>query len=75
MRQRVGHPFGVYQSIRAWGEFDWPLARIIGFANRETPLTLETETGRQLAEPGRQFVIDFFRALKRAAEPYGDSSI
>jgi hypothetical protein len=67
--------FGIYQSIRSWGEFDWPLARIIGFANRETPLTLETETGKQLAEPGRRLVTDFFRELKRAAEPYGDSSL
>jgi len=67
--------FGIYRSIRSWGEFDWPLARIIGFANRETPLTLETETGQQLAESDRQFVIDFFRALKSAAEPYGDSSL
>jgi HD superfamily phosphodiesterase len=67
--------FGIYQAIRSWGEFDWPLARIIGFANRETPLTLETETGKHLAEPGRQLVVDFFRELRRAAEPYGDSSL
>ena len=67
--------FGIYQNIRSWVEFDWPLARIIEFANRETPLTLETETGKQLAEPGRRLVADFFRELKRAAEPYGDSSL
>jgi len=35
-------------------------------------LTLETETGKQLAEPGRRVVVDFYRELARAAEPYGD---
>jgi hypothetical protein len=67
---------GLYQNIRAWGEFDWPLARVVEFGNGKfLELTLETETGRRLAEPGRRLVADFFDALKREAEPYGDSSL
>jgi hypothetical protein len=66
---------GVYQNIRAWGEFDWPLAKVVEFGNGKfLELTLETETGRELAEPARRLVADFFQALKREAEPYGDSS-
>ena len=66
--------FGVYQAIRTHGEFDWPLARILDFmlSGKGSALTLETETGKQLAEPGRGFVVDFYRELARAAEPYGD---
>jgi len=67
--------FGVYQSIRSYGEMDWPLARVVGFGISESPLTLDTETGSQLAELGRRFVADFYRALKSAAEPYGDCSL
>lgn len=66
---------GVYQGLRTHGEFGWPLTRIIDFmvARRDAPLELETETGRRLAEPGRRFVVDFYRALQAAAQPYGDS--
>ncbi len=69
--------FGVYQAIRAHGEFGWPLRRILEFmlAGKGFALTLETETGRRLAEPGRTFVLDFYRELARAAEPYGDPSL
>jgi HD superfamily phosphodiesterase len=69
--------FGVYQAIRTMGEMDWPLRRILDFmlSGKGSALTLETETGRQLAEPGRRFVLDFFRELARAAAPYGDSSL
>jgi HD superfamily phosphodiesterase len=67
---------GVYQSIRAWGEFNWPIAKIVQFATQKRlELTLNTETGRQLAEPGRRLVADFFHELNGAAEPYGDSSL
>lgn len=70
-------PLGVYQTIRTFGEFDWPLAHILARADlrRDAPLVLETETGRQLAEPGRRFMADFFRELAGAAEPYGDPSL
>ncbi len=66
--------FGVYQAIRTHAEFDWPLARILDFmlSGKGSALTLETETGKQLAEPGRRVVVDFYRELARAAEPYGD---
>ena len=72
---------GIYQHIRSCGEFDWPLSKVIESAftriiGTEDPgSTLDTETGRQLAELGRQVVADFFRALKKTAEPYGDSSL
>jgi uncharacterized protein len=68
---------GVYQGIRTHGEFGWPLTKTIAFmaARRDTPLVLETETGRQLAESGRRFVADFYRALQAAAEPYGDPEV
>ena len=70
-------PFGVYQTIRTFGEFGWSLADLLERAKvRQTePLTLETETARRLAEPGTRFVAEFFRELKNAAEPYGDSSL
>ncbi len=32
---------------------------------------METETGKRLAEPGRQFVMDFFKELREAVEPCG----
>jgi hypothetical protein len=67
---------GVHQNIRAWGEFDWPLARVVEFGNGKfLELTLETETGRELAEPARRLVADFFHALKREAGPYGEKPI
>lgn len=33
-------------------------------------LTLETSTGQKLVEPGRQFVANFYKELKEAAEAY-----
>ena len=65
---------GVYQNIRSWGEMDWPLPRVVEFGNGKfLELTLETETGRRLADPGRRLVAEFFHALEREAEPYADS--
>src|SRR6266511_1682679 len=60
---------GVYQAIRTHTEFAWPLTKIIDFmsARRDSPLVLETETGRRLAEPGRQLVVDFYRTLQQEA--------
>ncbi len=72
---------GIYQHIRSCAEFDWPLSKVIESAftkitGTEDPgSTLATETGRRLAEPGRQIVADFFRELARAVEVYGDSSL
>jgi len=38
-------------------------------------LALDTDTGRRLAEPGRQLMVDFLRELAREAEPYLDPSL
>jgi len=71
---------GVYQSIRSYAEFDWPLGKVIEtlakiHRDRATRSTLETATGRRLAEPGRQMAADFLHELERAAAPYGDHSL
>lgn len=68
-------PFGVYQTIRTFTEFNWTLDQNIRRATDILNLTLETETGRSLADPGRQFVADFYTELTEAYEPYidGDS--
>ncbi|MDP9320940.1 MAG: HD domain-containing protein [Chloroflexota bacterium] len=70
-------PLGIYQTLRALGEFDWSLTDLLarGTVRQSEPLLLETETGRRLAEPGRRFVTEFYRELALAAEPYGDPSI
>lgn len=63
-------PFGIYQKIRTFTEFNWPLERFFERQDESMTLTLETETGKQLAEPGRQFVADFYKELREAYEPY-----
>lgn len=63
-------PFGVYQNIRTFTEFNWPLEQNLERATEIFNLTLETETGKRLAEPGRQFVADFYKELAEAYEPY-----
>jgi HD superfamily phosphodiesterase len=62
--------FGVYQGIRTYTEFNWSLEKSLEKENEMSTLTLETETGKRLAEPGRQFVIDFYKELTEAYEPY-----
>lgn len=63
-------PFGVYQTIRTYGEFNWPIAKAIKRGDDILTVTLETKTGQALAEPGRQFTSDFYKALAEAASPY-----
>jgi len=63
-------PFGVYQTVRTYGEFDYPLEKILGRADEILGVKLETATGQRLAEPGRQFVANFYNELKEADEPY-----
>ena len=63
-------PFGVYQTIRTYAEFNWPIDKAIERGDRILTVELETETGKKLAEPGRQFVADFYQELKEANEPY-----
>ncbi|HSX02144.1 MAG TPA: HD domain-containing protein [Candidatus Saccharimonadia bacterium] len=70
MLEKFG-PFGVYQNIRTFGEFNRPLESNLERASEIFNLTLETPTGQRLAEPGRQFVADFYRELQEAAAPYG----
>ncbi len=65
-------PFGVYQLIRTYTEFDWPLKTLLERGGETGDLTLETPTGQKLIEPGVRFVLDFMRELAEAAEPYGE---
>ncbi|HUD05780.1 MAG TPA: HD domain-containing protein [Candidatus Saccharimonadales bacterium] len=66
-------PFGVYQNIRTFTEFNWPLEQSLERRNEIFTLTLETPTGQQLAELGRQFVADFYKELGEAFEPYAEA--
>lgn len=63
-------PFGVYQKIRVYTEFNYQLNKMLAEAAKVSSLTLETITGQQLAEPGREFVLKFFNDLAEACEPY-----
>ena len=63
-------PFGVYQNIRTFTEFNWALEKNLERATQIFNLTLETGTGRRLAEPGRKFVANFYYQLAEAYEPY-----
>ena len=66
-------PFGVYQNIRTFTEFNWPLEQNLERATEIFNLTLETDTGKRIAEPGRQFVADFYKELAEAYQPYEDA--
>lgn len=63
--------FGIYSGIRTHTEFNNDIEYII---DRNTKgmdkLYLETETGKEIAEQGRQFVVDFFTKLDSANDPY-----
>lgn len=63
-------PFGVYQTIRTFTEFNWPIDRAIERGERILTAELETKTGKELAESGRKFVADFYNHLKEANSPY-----
>ena len=65
-------PFGIYQHIRTYGEFNWPIDRLLLRHDQIMTLTLETATGKRLVEPGRQYVADFYQELSDAYEPYKD---
>lgn len=67
-------PIGVYQCIRAFTEFDYTLEKILARREVIMTLSLETETGKRLAEPGRKFVQEFFSELWEATRTYGDVS-
>lgn len=63
-------PFGVYQYIRTFTEFNYSLEIILQQESAMAALTLQTPTGQLLAENGRQFVIDFFAKLREANQLY-----
>ncbi len=67
-------PIGVYQNIRTFTEFNWPLEKNLERAAEIFKLTLETETGKRIVEPGRKFVADFYKQLADATSPYADNS-
>ncbi len=62
--------FGVYQTIRTYTEFNWPIDKAIARGDDILNVKLETPTGQRLAEPGRQYVADFYKNLAIANEPY-----
>lgn len=70
MMEKFG-PFGVYSGLRTFTEFNYPIEVILAREEQMASLRLETPTGQRLAEPGRQFVVDFYRELREACEPYG----
>lgn len=63
-------PLGVYSGLRTYSEFNYPLQTALDREDQVFALTLETPTGQKLVEPGRQFVADFYKELKEAAEAY-----
>jgi hypothetical protein len=71
MLEKFG-PFGVYQNIRTFTEFNYPLEKILERGTEIFKLTLETPTGQRLAESGRQFVAGFYKELSEANEPYAE---
>ena len=71
MLEKFG-PIGVYQFIRTYTEFNKPIDKILGRGADIFTLSLETPTGRKLAEPGRQYVAKFFEELRGAIRPYND---
>lgn len=63
-------PFGVYSGLRTYAEFNYPLQTALAREDQVFNLTLETPTGQKLVEPGRQFVANFYKELREAAEAY-----
>jgi uncharacterized protein len=68
-------PLGVYQYIRTFTEFNKPLEDIISRKDSISTLSLETKTGKEIAERGRQYVSDFFESLDRAQDIYREENI
>ena len=62
--------FGIYQYIRTFTEFNYPLEKIIKRNEGMKTLRMETKTGKKLAEPGRKLIIDFFNKLDKALNAY-----
>lgn len=62
--------FGVYQYIRTYGEFNYPLEKILGRKEEAHTLTLSTKTGQEIADRGRALVSEFFTKLDTAQDVY-----
>lgn len=67
-------PVGVYQNIKVMTEFNRNVHSSLKRIHDIYDLHLETETGRSLAEPGREFVATFFTDLAEAYIPYFHST-
>ena len=63
-------PFGVYQTVRTYTEFNWEIKKLLKRAQEIPHWKLETKTGKKIAEQGRKFVIDFYTHLKKANDLY-----
>ena len=63
-------PFGIYQRIRTFTEFDYDIEKILGRNNGMKTLRLETKTGKKIAERGRKEVVSFLEKLDKAQEAY-----
>lgn len=63
-------PFGIYQGLRTFGEFNYPIDKIIERLELTSELQLQTKTGQKFSESGRALVIDFARRLKEANKSY-----
>jgi uncharacterized protein len=66
-------PFGIYSGLRTYSEFNYPLQTALDREQQVLDLTLETPTGHKIVESGRQFVSDFYKELREAAEAYANS--
>lgn len=70
MLEKFG-PFGIYQEIRTFGEFNYDIEHVIKRKKTNAKkLRLETKTGKRLAEPGRKMIVRYFEALDKEQEAY-----
>ena len=67
-------PIGVFQNIKVMTEFNRDLHASLERKDTIHKLRLETKTGQELAEPGKEFVVTFFESLALSYEPYLPSS-
>ena len=65
-------PFGVYQHIRTFTEFNMSITEVFKRRDEILGFTLQTKTGMRLADAGRQFTSNFYSELVEANQPYED---
>ncbi len=66
-------PVGVYQSIRAFTEFNYDAKRILHNLAVMDGWAFATKTGQELADTRSQFSIDFAAKLNASYQPYLES--